>query len=100
MMVDIPFRDDMKKASLEGRKCCTSRNSKYGHPGDTFLIDGQLFVIKKISKMKLDWITFRYFKEEGFNSPDEFKAVWTEIHPKAEYDPDHRVWTHWYEMVA
>lgn len=99
-MVEIPFRDDMKKASIEGRKCCTSRNSKYGKPGDTFMIDGQLFVIKKISKMKLDWMHHRYYKEEGFDSPEAFRSVWVELHPTKAYDPEQRVWTHWYEKVV
>jgi hypothetical protein len=36
MKVKIPFQERWRGAMLEQHKVCTSRNKRYGKPGDTF----------------------------------------------------------------
>jgi len=40
------------------------------------------------------------YAEEGAESPAEFIALWEEIHPRAGYEPNKVVCTHFYEEVA
>jgi len=97
--IDIPFRDDMVKAALEGRKTCTSRNKNYGRPGDRFLIAGVEFELTNVTLQYLNTVAEVRFKEEGFDSPAAFIECWKELHPVNGWEPHKRVWFHEFRKV-
>ena len=102
--IAIPFRDDMRQAILDGRKRCTSRNQRYGGPGDFFVFgmgsDRRVFRLTRVSRMCLDFVANVCYEDEGVNSPEEFIALWKQIHPLAGYEPHKDVFTHFFEEVT
>lgn len=99
MKIDIPFRDDMKQAVLLGNKTCTSRNKRYGVIGDTFMVGGYVYVLKWISHVRLKTVAENHYRQEGFESPDEFIQVWNQIHPRKGYNPEQAVWLHEFQLA-
>ena len=97
--VNIPFRVDIIRALFEGRKTATSRTKRFGIPGDTFSVSGQLFRILKVRTEKLSIVARKYWAKEGFGSPQEFIATWERIHPRKGWDPEQVVFLHEFEMV-
>jgi hypothetical protein len=89
----------MQERSLSGRKTGTSRNQKYGDTGDSFEIRGVLFEIIKTSRVTLEFVAKSKYREEGFNSPEEFINIWKKIHYKLGWTPDKLVWFHEYKRV-
>lgn len=98
-IVDIPFDPEMAKAALEGRKCCTSRSKAYGKPGDSFPIDGTLFVLEDVSKRLLEDVAFQLYREEGFATPQGFIDTWDRLHPGKGFQPEKTVYTHWFQRA-
>ena len=98
--VDIPFRDDMAKAALEGRKTSTSRNKCYGKVGDIFLISACLFELTDVTPQYLSTVAEVRFTEEGFDSPAAFIGCWKELHPRNGWEPHKRIWFHEFRKVA
>ena len=98
--VSIPFRVEMIRALFEGRKTATSRTKRYGIPGDTFVVSGQLFRIARVKCEKLSIVAREYYREEGFSSPSELIAAWKRIHPRKGWDPQQFVFLHEFEKVT
>lgn len=92
--VFIPFRPELKKAILEGRKTMTARNKKYGNPGDRFTVGSHGFILESVRRITLFRVANDYYKEEGLESPEEFIRTWTEIHPQKGYISDQVVYLH------
>jgi len=97
--VNIPFRDDMKLAVLNGKKTCTSRNKRYGCIGDQFEIGERKFVLTCVSHANLDYVAHDRYRQEGFESPAQFIGVWNQIHPRKGYAPEQVVWLHEFKEV-
>ena len=96
MRVEIPFRPHFRDAMIAGRKTVTSRNKKYGNPGDEFEAFGYVFVIERHERTSLRTVAEHYYEAEGFVGSMSFRAEWRSIHPLKGYDPDQRVWVHWF----
>ncbi len=100
---EIPFREDMASVAFNHWKFCTSRNQKYGEVGDNFpLRSGArngVFVILAHTRHSLDYVAWNLYLVEGFKSYKDFVDVWLELHPKAGWEPEKRVWVHWFERV-
>lgn len=98
--IEIPFNELMAKRSLYHRKVCTSRNKKYGEIGDTFYIEfenlHQNFRLFAIEKHLLGFVKQNLFYMEGFEHPELFELMWDHLHPRKKFDPDQKVWVHWY----
>ena len=98
----LPFREDMRRAILDGRKVCTSRRTRHGAVGDTFNLgtpeEPRIYFIAAIVKLPLDFVAITLFREEGTNSMREFIALWEEIYPEG-YDPNALVFVHFFEAV-
>ena len=95
--ISILFRGDMKDAVLQGDKTCTSRNKKYGEPGDYFYIDGYRFILVGVTKQYLNTIASARYKQEGCDSPEAFMDAWAELHPRNGWEPHKQVWLHEFE---
>jgi len=98
-MIIIPFRKDMRDKVLAGEKIATTRKTKYGFPGDTFMVGKVMCRITEVKKLKLVSVAKDWFKEEGFKTPEEFVEVWVDIHPRIGYSPDRIVFLHLFELV-
>ncbi len=92
--IEIPFRYDMAEAAIAGNKSATSRNVKYGEPGDTFLVWGTEFVLINVTPQYLNTVAEARYREEGFDSPGAFIQVWKELHPVNGWEPHKRIWFH------
>lgn len=92
--IKIPFREDMQKAILEGKKTMTCRTKTYGEKGDTFVVGGSRFVLTSVTKVNLGIVATCYYSLEGVGSPEEFIHLWDEIHPHRGYSSIQSVWVH------
>ena len=97
--IEIPFRADMREAIIAGNKYCTSRSKKYGRPGDTFKIGAKTYVLTAVLRRSLGTVASMYYEAEGTDSPDAFRSLWAEIHPRKGFDPCQMVWVHHFREV-
>jgi hypothetical protein len=97
--ISIPFRDDMSKAIIMGNKTATSRNKRYGKPGDIFEVEGFYFELIRVSHQYLDDVARSHWAQEGVSSEQEFIELWKEIHPRTGWEPDKPVWFHEFRRI-
>lgn len=100
------FARAMKKAILEGRKYCTTRGHKLGEVGDRWPLEGKVYEYTNIEEYQLDYVAVMLYKQEGFNSPQEFRDAWCRYHrmKPSSHPEDHpyweqKKWTHWFKLV-
>lgn len=98
-MIYIPFNEWSKERIKAGVKTATSRYKKYGEAGDRFVVDGEIFELVEVVKMKLGIVAELHYEEEGAKSPEEFKKIWIDIHPKRGFRADDMVWFHRFRKV-
>ncbi len=93
-IIHIPFHSQMIEEILSGRKTITTRSKKYGKVGDSFYADDNRFKcdIIDIIKLPLQEICDKYYKEEGFVNPQDFKNFWLTIHRK--WTPQKKFYLH------
>jgi hypothetical protein len=94
-LVEIPFSKEMATAALEGRKICTTRREKKGEIGDEFLIDGVRFRIVDLYSAYLETVATAFFRLEGCESPDAFRALWHRLH-RGHYTLEAVYWVHFF----
>jgi hypothetical protein len=99
MKVKIPFQPEFELPVLMGQKKCTSRTKRYGRAGDTFEVFGASFRLTGIYRMPLSGVLALY-EAEGFKSPEAFIACWNRLHPRRKFQPDQKVWVHWFERIS
>lgn len=99
MKVWIPFQDCWKDKMLTGRKTVTSRTKRYGDIGDTFQCFGAVFRFVDVSKQSLIHVETHLFDLEGCDSPEQFRRVWEQLHPRRGYIDRDRVYVHRFEKV-
>ncbi len=96
-MIKIPFHDSMKLSILNNQKTCTSRNKKYGIVGDYFILGDNMYFLTAVTRVTLEEVATNFYKDEGFNSKEEFIALWKKLHPLVGYVPTKKVYTHWFK---
>ena len=79
---------------LANQKVCTSRNKRYGRPGDTFQAFGADFELLAVTRTTLLDVSRHFFQQEGCSSPEEFEEIWTELHPRRGFVPAQAVYLH------
>ncbi len=94
--VIIPFQPHWREKMLKGIKTCTSRPLKYGDTGNWFSQFGATFKILSVNKYALHHIADNLYKEEGCDSPEEFKRIWIKLHPRKGWVPNQEVFTHFF----
>lgn len=97
--VELPFRAQFRAALLNGTKTATTRTTRHGVRGDTFLAFGARFVIVNVERMRLWWVAEAYWGYEGVSSPQAFIDVWGRIHPRRGYRPNDWVFVHEFQRV-
>jgi hypothetical protein len=88
------FSKAMKQAVLEGRKSCTTRTERKGEVGDKWPLGHMILEYTKIERHTLDYVATTLYREEGFQSPDEFRDTWCRLHrmKPSNYPADARYW--------
>lgn len=81
MKVKIPFMERFREPMLNGTKTQTARSKRYGEKGDHFKVFGAEFIIDCVLRMELEEI-MKHWKQEGFESLEDFKITWCKIHPR------------------
>mgnify|MGYP000508473649 CR=1 FL=1 len=100
MKIEIPFNKWSKERLYEERKCATTRNKKYGNVGDWFEVifkdkdEIRKYQLIEVTKTLLRSVASFRWKEEGADSPEEFKKIWKEIHPRKGWMAEQEVWFH------
>lgn len=90
----MPFLPEFEERMLLGQKTATTRTGKHGNGGDLFSAFGHSFKLTKVDKVYLQDVASTFYKQEGFNSQQEFVQCWEKIHPKKGYQFDQEVWLH------
>lgn len=98
-MIKIPFKKEMKALILAGKKRCTSRNRKYGDTGDEFIVGKSRYMITFVVRRSLKYVADFLYEDEGFESRDAFIRYWNMIHPGKKFDPNQKVWVHYFMKV-
>ncbi len=78
--IEIPFSREMAEAALAGRKIATTRSIIYGDPGDIFSIEGVRFMLVEVMPVPMYEVRARFYRLEGFSSPEEFEQTWRDLH--------------------
>jgi len=98
----------MALAAVEGRKIATTRGEKKGEIGDTFLIpdprpetsgDAFLFQLIEVMAVDLETVANIYFRLEGFDSPEAFRATWRKLH-RGHYSTGKLYHIHFFGRIA
>lgn len=69
----------MARAVKEGRKCCTTRGTVRGAPGDVFDVGGVCFRLIDVVPVPLIRVRDELYRQEGFGSLEEFEKTWRGI---------------------
>jgi len=94
-LITLPFAERMKQAILSGQKCCTTRYSKKGDPGDWFFVGGEAFRILDVQLAPLPMVRDIFYRLEGCSSPDDFECLWRSLHGGA-FPPLQACWVHFF----
>jgi hypothetical protein len=86
--IEIPFSDEMAMAALEYRKIATTRSEKKGNPGvwfeikfpEPYLDEPGTFRIIDVLAVAISEVQLKYYRLEGFDSPEEFEITWRKLH--------------------
>ena len=97
--VKIPFHDEFRDRMIAGTKTFTTRTKAYGHAGDVFETFGHAFLIRKVFRAKLRYVATLLFQAEGFNCLSEFMDCWKKLYPRKGYQPDQKVYVHYFTML-
>lgn len=100
MKLNIPFIPFFAGSMLSGHKTVTSRTKRYGKEGDTFQAFGATFKIIRIRKFSLKTIANYFYGSEGCTCPEHFKLIWRHIHPGRGFDPQQKVYAHFFIKVG
>lgn len=99
MIIEIPFKDYWKYKMINNIKTCTSRNKRYGLPGDRFKQFDTWFELTDVYQVTLLNVKSNFYQQEGCNTPEEFEQIWNQIHPIKKFVPEQIVWLHEFKKV-
>jgi hypothetical protein len=99
--VVMPFQPEFKESMLTGKKTATTRTRRFGRPGDWFRQFGHIFVLREVYELQLSRSIYCHYKEEGFDSPLEFRDFWNKLHPHIPYAqrPNRVVYLHNFSLA-
>ncbi len=98
MKIKIPFHDNFLISLSSGNKTMTTRSKRYGTLGDIFSIRKNInFMIMGVFRVELKTIKRKWYRQEGFRTPKEFKDFWLTIHRK--WQPDKKFYLHTFKRI-
>ncbi len=96
-LVTIP--KDIEKIK-KGEKTAQRRSNRFGDIGDTWEVDGEIFMLENVYQQRLGDVTEENAKEEGFNNLEEYKRAITSIHEGSVWTPNLKVWVHEFKKAS
>jgi hypothetical protein len=97
--VEIPFNDWSCERLAEREKTATTRTSRYGDPGDEFVVDGTVYELTHVVHVPLRVVADHFYGVEGCDSRAEFIDVWEDIHYRRGFEPEWPVYLHLFREV-
>lgn len=97
--ISIPFLPDFEGPMLSGRKIATSRNKRYGKPGERFKVFGAEFELLTVDPKPLGAIAAYHWRDEGCTSSNEFVMLWNKIHPRKKFQDGQIVYFHTFRRI-
>jgi hypothetical protein len=88
------------RSALRGEKTEQRRNGVYGYPGELFELDGESFEITSLTHDRLGDMGEGEARKEGFEDLDAYKSLIARMHKGMEWDPEHLVWVHRFQLVS
>ncbi len=76
----IRFTPEMEDLILAGKKICTTRLEQKGAVGDTFIVRGFVYRIVDIQNCRMEEISAKFYRLEGFSSRDDFVRYWDSLY--------------------
>ena len=95
----VPFLQEFETPIRSGFKTATTRNSRYGNPGEMTEAFDMTLLITHVVKVPLSVVAFHFYREEGFKSPNEFIKCWDKLHPRKGYSDNQQVFLHLFVRV-
>lgn len=83
---------------LNDVKTWTSRNKRYGEPGNIFTAFGANFQLLEVTSKRLDTVADNW-RLEGCKSRADFIELWKEINGPNAFIGDWLVWVHIFKRV-
>lgn len=84
----------LKEAVLSGRKTQQRRDGVYGWPGETFELDGKVFVVTDLKRQRLGDMTEEEARAEGYPSLEMYKDIILKMHAGMTWNDEALVWVH------
>lgn len=91
--------EDIEKMK-KGEKTAVRRSNRFGNIGDTWEVDGEIFMLENVYKQKLGEVTEENAKQEGYASLEEYKQAITSIHDGSVWNPNLEVWVHEFKKAS
>lgn len=95
----LPFLPEWREAMLLGRKTATTRRRPHATVGDTFEVFGRTFRVVAVAPMTLRDVHDFWWREEGVESPADYRLVWMRLHPRRGYVGTDRVYLHLFRIM-
>lgn len=109
-MVDFPEKtcsidrlvthEKLVSAALSGTKTQQRRAGVYGYPGETFQLEGVLFVVDDLRQESLGGMTETDAKREGYPNLEMYRDLILRMHPGMKWDSEFPVWVHEFSQVT
>ena len=81
-------------ATKAGMKTQQRRNGVYGYPGETFDLEGMVFVVTGLTRERLGDMTDEHAKAEGYPNLEMYKDIILKMHAGMTWNADSPVWVH------
>lgn len=91
--------DHLQDLTAEGELTQLHRGDKYADEGDTFVVDGQEFVITDLTEETLGDITEEDARREGAENLSAYHKRLKRAHQNFEWDDDSETVRHRFELV-
>jgi hypothetical protein len=88
------------EAAVDGRKTEQRRDGIYGHPGETFELEGHTFEIVGLTHDRLGDMSEAEAHAEGYETLEDYRELILRMHRGMEWDVEHRVWVHRFRRVG
>lgn len=87
-------------AALNGQKTQQRRDGLYAYPGETFMLEGQTFVVTAVTRQRIGDMTEADAQAEGYTDLASYQDIILKMHTNMTWNPDASVWVHHFSRQA
>jgi len=95
----VTIQEDLEKIK-RGEKTAVRRSNRFGNIGDTWEIDGEIYMLENVYRQKLGDVTEQDARDEGYSSLQEYIDAITSIHEESVWNPNLKVWVHEFKRAS